>query len=539
MASTGVHTVPYTRMILVVAGAFAFVMPLLVMLVPASAPAVPIQPAFPRSVLLPMGADVLLIPKQNSGQGLLVSTTKDTSTRSDEADRTAADVVAVERLAAAPSPSSDTRSWCESHPSSCSLARSAMQWLSANLQQMQKADFPSSNHYRVVVDYTALSDENYTLAWLQPSKWTFITAFAPAVHPFSQRKAPNQHAWAPPNDLNLRTLWSSMNLFDTQLLLRPSYVLEHMSNVTLHELIGNTVALARVTYLILPCEIEFADEADELKQIHSAVRWVRQQEYLLGVRSIEVNVTAIRRFVHDGGGVGGSRCHRSLLEVSIRKIVKGTRHTWCYYTGGHKAGTWVKFVMHYEEYRHIRVMRDSTTAMTTAEGKVLRNWLPNINLGDFLGWGLTRSQRVVAYWDMLQQPPWPDYNVHNWVISSAGRIERIDFDIKSFKKHPMGRPYPARIRSFLCLPPTQTPDEGRCRSCSQCMATATFAFKALPPRICRTCLNCVQRSQLAAYRSSPELVNGTFASCVGHRPPNPSHLFVQSPEMCTVGRMKP
>lgn len=33
--------------------------------------------------------------------------------------------------------------------------------------------------------------------------------------------ARNQLVWGPPTELNVHTLWSSMNLFDAQLLLRP------------------------------------------------------------------------------------------------------------------------------------------------------------------------------------------------------------------------------------------------------------------------------------------------------------------------------
>ncbi len=31
----------------------------------------------------------------------------------------------------------------------------------------------------------------------------------------------------------------------------------------------------------------------------------------------------------------------------------------------------------------------------------------------------------------------------------------------------------------------------------------------------------------------------TFEACIGHHPPNPNHLFIQTPEMCSVGRTKP
>lgn len=40
------------------------------------------------------------------------------------------------------------------------------------------------------------------------------------------RVVTNQLVWAPPNELNLKTLWGSMNLFDTQLLLRPGDILQ-------------------------------------------------------------------------------------------------------------------------------------------------------------------------------------------------------------------------------------------------------------------------------------------------------------------------
>ena len=156
-----------------------------------------------------------------------------------------------------------------------------------------------------------------------------------------------------------------------------------------------------------------------------------------------------------------------------------------------------------------------------------------------LGWGLVLPQRLQMYWDMLLTPPWPDYNTHNWVISRAARIQRIDFDMRSLKKHPMGRPYIQRIRGFLCLPPTLTPAEQRCRDCGLCKNTGSFALRVRPPRACAGCLVCLGREHQLAYEREPQSVNTTFESCLGHRPPNPNHLFIQTTEMCSVGRVKP
>uniref|UniRef100_A0A7S1I1V3 Uncharacterized protein n=1 Tax=Eutreptiella gymnastica TaxID=73025 RepID=A0A7S1I1V3_9EUGL len=143
------------------------------------------------------------------------------------------------------------------------------------------------------------------------------------------------------------------------------------------------------------------------------------------------------------------------------------------------------------------------------------------------------------YWDMLQTPPWPDYNTHNWVVSRASRIQRIDFDMRSLKKHPMGRPYIQRIRSFLCLPPALTKEEHLCRECAACKNSGTFAFRAHPPKTCRSCYLCLLQAHQEAYEHNAMAVNGTFESCIGHRPPNPNHLFEVTIEMCSVGQRKP
>ncbi len=47
-------------------------------------------------------------------------------------------------------------------------------------------------------------------------------------------------------------------------------------------------------------------------------------------------------------GLEAEGCARGLLAVTLRRLVKGTRHTWCYYSGGHGKGTWVKFVLTYQ-----------------------------------------------------------------------------------------------------------------------------------------------------------------------------------------------
>eukprot|EP00667_Euglena_gracilis_P008768 EG_transcript_8891 len=405
-------------------------------------------------------------------------------------------------------------------------ARQAMAWLAGHPAALRKDDFPSRNRFRVVVDYAADPEGNYTLPALQPPDWAFLTAYYPAANPFALQAAggtaPNQLVLAPPGDLNLRTLWASMNLFDTQLLLRPLEVLAALQNASLLELLGNTLPLARTTLLVLP-----APEAEGA--VNAAAQWALAQQYVLGVRQLRVTVRRLAELTAPGCAAA------ALLDVALARLVKGTRHTWCFYTGGHEKGVWVKFVLSYTANQSLRVARDGDAAA----GKVLHDWLPNMNFGDVLGWGVTPAQRAVMYWDILLTPPWPDYNTHNWVVSRGGHIHRIDFDIRSFKKHPMGRPYLQRLRQFLCLPPTLTREERRCRDCSACRNTGSFAFRAQPPKACGLCLACLRQEHLRTFRTSPAALNATFGSCIGHHPPNPDHLFLVTPRMCSVGQAKP
>ena len=68
----------------------------------------------------------------------------------------------------------------------------------------------------------------------------------------------------------------------------------------------------------------------------------------------------------------GAQCRRTLLEVSLVAMVKGTRHTWCYYTGGHGKGVWVKFVLSYGLGKALRVSRDEgDTDFMYSKGKVI------------------------------------------------------------------------------------------------------------------------------------------------------------------------
>ena len=171
---------------------------------------------------------------------------------------------------------------------SASLAGLAMQWLAAHPDVLAQDDYPSTHHYRVIVDYCAHPHANYSLAFMQPPDWAFVTAYLPAADPFALRRAglvaDNQIVWAPPQELNLKTLWASMNLFDSQLLLRVEDVLAAIPGLSLQELIGNTLPLARKSYLILPCSI-----TNQTGAIHEAVQWARDQKYVLGVRHLEVH----------------------------------------------------------------------------------------------------------------------------------------------------------------------------------------------------------------------------------------------------------
>ena len=70
--------------------------------------------------------------------------------------------------------------------------------------------------------------------------------------------------WAAPTAVSINTLWASMNLFDIQLLLRPSDILRAIPSIVPHQLIGNTLPMARTTYVVLPCDVQ--DEQVSLSQ---------------------------------------------------------------------------------------------------------------------------------------------------------------------------------------------------------------------------------------------------------------------------------
>ena len=375
---------------------------------------------------------------------------------------------------------------------STELALAAMRHLQTHPQLLQRNDYPSSNHFKVVVDYSAhLAMDYQAFVASQPSTWAFVTAYLPQADATSMFQAgnlpPNQVVWAPPTALNLNTLWCSMNLFDVQLLLRGGDIVRAIPSISLVELVGNTLPLARTTYLVLPCDV-----IDEMRFVDQALQWVQSQHYVLGCRRIDVQVNVIAE-------VTAGDCKRQLLELRLQQLAKGTRHTWCYYTRAYSAtGAWAKFVLYYSANSSapLRVQRDAnvTDATGWTMSKVITDWLPNVNFGDVLGWGLSLPQRLLLYWSMLQEQYWPDYNTHNWVVSQAAHIVRIDKEIKSSKKHPPGVRYVKRLRSDTCLPAKALPPEQQCEPCTQCIEKAEVYYrsKVKVPNVCRMCLGCLQ-----------------------------------------------
>eukprot|EP00667_Euglena_gracilis_P008065 EG_transcript_8162 len=436
-------------------------------------------------------------------------------------------------------------------PDSVQLAMLALQYLTANTTVLRRADYPSSLTFKVVVDYTAHPAMDYAaFVRAYPGDWAFVTAFVPAVDPLHLHRASlvthNQLVWGPPTELNVHTLWSSMNLFDAQLLLRPGDLAARMTGLDLKAVVANTLPLARTTLLLLPCDIP-----DEVAFVHQALEWLRNQSYQLGCRHIEADVLEV-------GPISSATCARRLLEVRLRRLVKGTRHTWCYYTHASRSdGAWTKFVLHYTAGASppLRVQRDAnaTEAAGWTAAKVIPNWLPNINLGDVLGWGVTAPQRLLLYWSMLREPYWTDYNTHNWVVSGRGQVFRIDNkEIKSSKKHPPGLKYVRRLRADACLPAALLPPERACGPCKSCIdhAETAYRIKVHPLRECRLCLPCLEkavfdwapaRGVALPYPMGTGWANLTRDSW-GH--PSPCLTFVPRRErvdvqMCGLGRTRP
>ena len=84
-----------------------------------------------------------------------------------------------------------------------------------------------------------------------------------------------------------------MNLFDAQLLLRPRALARQASRtgpspLTVREVLGHTLPMARMSFVVLPCEV-----ADEKGAVRAALRWVQALRLSLGTRVVEVSVEVV------------------------------------------------------------------------------------------------------------------------------------------------------------------------------------------------------------------------------------------------------
>ena len=88
----------------------------------------------------------------------------------------------------------------------------------------------------------------------------------------------------------------------------------------------------------------------------------------------------------------------------------------------------------YPATRHEPVPRPHPFAVCRAPAPMslqvrwLDHFVPCINMGELLAWGVHPLQKYLLFWDALNYPSYPDAGIMNWIVGSGGRVVRIDWD---------------------------------------------------------------------------------------------------------------
>ena len=117
-----------------------------------------------------------------------------------------------------------------------------------------------------------------------------------------------------PSHSRVQSLATTMNFFDVLLLLRVAELLDS-TNLTLPELLGSTLPMARATLLVLPCDVD-----DDAAAIEAGVR--ASEGNKVGLQAMNYTLEPIAEFA-------AGDCRKRLWRLELTGLQRGVKHTWC------------------------------------------------------------------------------------------------------------------------------------------------------------------------------------------------------------------
>eukprot|EP01012_Entosiphon_sulcatum_P018593 TRINITY_DN23342_c0_g1_i1.p1 TRINITY_DN23342_c0_g1~~TRINITY_DN23342_c0_g1_i1.p1 ORF type:complete len:690 (-),score=104.18 TRINITY_DN23342_c0_g1_i1:40-2109(-) len=324
------------------------------------------------------------------------------------------------------------------------LARCALAWITKRGAELLDPKVPQT-----LFDYGYDGGE-YPLPGLTSRDWLYLTSYLEdpsLVLPERRVLDANQVLMSLPSAFRITTLVTTNSLFDKQLILRGDDLVQAAEPLGMLDAYAKAISMARVSFVILPCEKGNLSRTPDHLVLRQAGELAESLGKEMGIHTLSLTVETLATFRYKG-------CVKELLKVEPVKIHRGVRLKWCYYPLG------TKYDLIYRKGEMVQLVHRYVQQWTRFGGdkvKTVRNWHPSINMGDVLGWGLTRPQREVMFWDMLTQPSCPDPAIQNWLLSKGARVIRIDPNQQSWKnKHPVARSYVEFLRIALCVSPYGT-----------------------------------------------------------------------------------
>ena len=367
----------------------------------------------------------------------------------------------------------------------------------------------------IVVDYGLQGLKAPRLPWLRPT-WTFVSAYLPDPEPtppvmrpppLDNPLPPNLILWNRVTKFRVLSLAVTTNFFTTQLLLRTEEVMA-AANLSLEEVLGALVPMARRTLLVLPCGGAMGEE-EEAAMLQEALQAAQGNK--VGLRSLTYEAEALREFV-------AGDCRRHLWSVQVVAMVKGVKHKWCDFTF-----PW--------RHKFDFILQNGAIGLNVTEGpnkgKVRwpKAWAPSMNSDTLISWGVHPWQKELLLWDIFNYASLSDPGITNWIIGAAGRVLRIDW-FNPFMPPQKGEGYPISMCNQMCLRrPVWHPECACCRDCFDWRWDGTA-----PPKACHSCYVCVHnllRPRLTLAQFHRATANTTAASafeCSGNR-----HVGLKNP----------
>eukprot|EP00668_Euglena_longa_P001260 GGOE01001490.1.p1 GENE.GGOE01001490.1~~GGOE01001490.1.p1 ORF type:complete len:570 (-),score=185.07 GGOE01001490.1:186-1895(-) len=312
------------------------------------------------------------------------------------------------------------------------LARCAVQWI-------VRHDAPHWGPQRAqsLLDYGYDAME-YGVAEAVSKDWLFLAAFLPQdtiALPTKRGMPRNLVFLAPPILHRLKAFFQTPTLLDFQFALRVDELLTYATPISILDLIGRILAMAKTSYLVLPCTgiSDMTDATVVAKAVEHVLALGRQRTF--GVKELEVEVERVTVFRY-------RTCTRPLLRVTVKSLKRRVRKKWCFYP--FEGAT---YTLQYRKGEAAQLVVETAKGAPTE----IPHRSPSVGVAEVIGWGMLRDQREVMTWDMLQHPNAGQPSVHNWVVAAGGRVgQREPLGGDEAVGRPMGIQYVDFLRLEMC-----------------------------------------------------------------------------------------